>query len=210
MRRTRLDRGDSRKELNMKSNRMNTRTLTGMALFTAIVVVLQFLGAFVRFGPFSISLVLIPIVVGAALYGPFAGAWFGFVFGMVVLLSGDAAAFLAVNPLGTVLTVLVKGTCAGLCAGLVYRALEKKNQFAAVVCAAITAPVVNTGLFLVGCVLFFLDAVTEWGKAAGFENVGTYMITGFVGLNFLFELLVNVILAPVIVRLVNLGRKTQK
>lgn len=191
-------------------NHNKTRIIAGAAILTAIVIVLQLIGGAIHFGVFSISLVLVPIVIGAALYGAWIGAWLGLVFGVMVLLTGDAAPFLAINPLGTVLTVLVKGTCAGLCAGLVYRALEKKNQFAAVVCAAITAPVVNTGLFLVGCVLFFLDAVTEWGKAAGFENVGTYMITGFVGLNFLFELLVNVILAPVIVRLVNLGRKTQK
>ena len=191
-------------------NHNKTRTIAGAAILTAIVIVLQLIGGAIHFGVFSISLVLVPIVIGAALYGAWIGAWLGLVFGIMVLLTGDAAPFLAINPLGTVLTVLVKGTCAGLCAGLVYRALEKKNQFAAVVCAAVTAPVVNTGLFLVGCVLFFLDAVTEWGKAAGFENVGTYMITGFVGLNFLFELLVNVILAPVIVRLVNLGRKTQK
>lgn len=191
-------------------NHNKTRTIAGAAILTAIVIVLQLIGGAIHFGVFSISLVLVPIVIGAALYGVWIGAWLGLVFGVMVLLTGDAAPFLAINPLGTVLTVLVKGTCAGLCSGLVYRALEKKNQFAAVVCAAITAPVVNTGLFLVGCVLFFLDAVKEWGQAAGFENVGTYMITGFVGLNFLFELLVNVILAPVIVRLVNLGRKTQK
>ena len=207
VRRTRPDRGDSRKELNMESKRISTRTLTGLALFTAIVVVLQFLGAFIRFGPFSISLVLIPIVVGAALYGPLAGAWLGFVFGMVVLLSGDAAAFLAVNPLGTVLTVLVKGALAGLCAGLVYRALEKLNGWLAVILAAVAAPVVNTGIFLVGCVLFFMPTITEWATAMGFPSVGNYMIFGLVGANFLFELLVNIVLSPVIVRLIKIGRK---
>ena len=225
LRRTRLDRGDSRKELNMESKRIATRTLTGMALFTAIVVVLQFLGAFVRFGPFSISLVLIPIVVGAALYGPAAGAWLGFVFGLVVLLSGDAAAFLAVNPLGTILTVLVKGAGAGFLAGLVYRALEKgdsftvktdegvvegpkkRSSFLAPVAAAITCPVVNTGIFLVGCLLFFMPTVTEWATAMGFPSVGNYMIFGLVGGNFLFELLFNIVLSPVIVRLVKIGRK---
>ncbi len=191
----------------MESKRISTRTLTGLALFTAIVVVLQFLGAFIRFGPFSISLVLIPIVVGAALYGPLAGAWLGFVFGMVVLLSGDAAAFLAVNPLGTVLTVLVKGALAGLCAGLVYRALEKLNGWLAVILAAVAAPVVNTGIFLVGCVLFFMPTITEWATAMGFPSVGNYMIFGLVGANFLFELLVNIVLSPVIVRLIKIGRK---
>ncbi len=191
----------------MESKRISTRTLTGLALFTAIVVVLQFLGAFVRFGPFSISLVLIPIVVGAALYGHFAGAWLGFVFGMVVLLSGDAAAFLAVNPLGTVLTVLLKGALAGLCAGLVYRALEKLNGWLAVILAAVAAPVVNTGIFLVGCVLFFMPTITEWATAMGFPSVGNYMIFGLVGANFLFELLVNIVLSPVVVRLIKIGRK---
>ena len=193
----------------MESKRISTRKLTGLALFTAIVVVLQFLGAFIRFGTFSISLVLIPIVVGAALYGPLSGAWLGFVFGMVVLLSGDAAAFLTVNPIGTVLTVLVKGALAGLCAGLVYRALEKLNEWVAVILAAVTAPVVNTGVFLLGCLVFFLPTVTEWATGLGFSNVGKYMIFGLVGANFLFELLVNIVLSPVIVRLVKIGRNTR-
>ncbi len=190
----------------MKRNRMDTRTLTGVALFTAIVVVLQLLGTFVRFGPFSISLVLIPIVVGAALYGVWAGAWLGFVFGLVVLLSGDAAPFLAVNPLGTILTVLVKGTAAGLLSGLIYRLLARWNEWIGTICAAVVCPVVNTGIFLLGCLLFFLPTVTEWGTAMGFENVGRYMIFGLVGGNFLFELLFNVVLSPVIVRLIKIGR----
>ena len=194
----------------MESKRFNTRKLTGLALLTAVVVILQFLGAFIRFGPFSISLVLIPIVVGAALYGVLAGAWLGFVFGLVVLLSGDAAAFLVISPLGTILVVLLKGALAGLCAGAVYKALCGRNETLAVIVAAIVAPVVNTGIFLLGCLTFFLPTVREWGQAMGFENVGTYMILGLVGGNFLFELLFNVVLSPVIVRLVRLGKKENK
>ena len=125
----------------------------------------------------------------------------------MVLLSGDAAAFLAVNPLGTVLTVLVKGAGAGFCAGLVYRALEKKNAWTAAILAAVTAPVVNTGIFLVGCVLFFMPTVTEWATAMGFPSVGNYMIFGLVGANFLVELAVNIVLSPVIVRLIKIGRQ---
>ena len=194
----------------MESKRFYTRKLTGLALLTAIVVILQFLGAFIRFGPFSISLVLIPIVVGAALYGVLAGAWLGFVFGLVVLLSGDAAAFLVISPIGTILVVLLKGALAGLCAGAVYKALSERNETVAVIVAAIVAPVVNTGIFLLGCLVFFLPTVTEWGQAMGFESVGKYMILGLVGGNFLFELLFNVILSPVIVRLVRLGKKENK
>ena len=199
----------------MEKKSISTRTLTGMALLTAVVVILQFLGAFVRFGPFSISLVLIPIVVGAALYGPLAGAWFGFVFGMVVLLSGDAAAFLVVSPLGTILTVLLKGSLAGLCAGLVYKALSRSETKVhgvdlAVVAAAVVCPVVNTGVFLLGCLAFFMPTISEWAAGMGFESVGKYMIFGLVGGNFLFELLFNIILSPIIVRLIPIGRNRER
>ena len=71
------------------SKNNNTQKIVGLGLFTAIVIVLQLMGSFIRFGTFSISLVLVPVVIGAALYGAGAGAWLGFVFGVVVLLSGD-------------------------------------------------------------------------------------------------------------------------
>ncbi len=184
-----------------------TKKIVLLGVLTAIVIVLQFLGSFIRFGPFSISLVLIPIVVGAALLGIGAGAWLGFVFGMIVLISGDATAFLTVNAVGTVITVLAKGTVCGACAGLIYKAIEKKNRYVGTVCAAVVAPVVNTGIFLLGCLAFFLPTVREWGLANGFDSVGKYMIIGFVGFNFLFELLVNVVLSPVIVRIIDIAKK---
>ena len=78
---------------------------------------LQFVGSAIRFGPFSISLVLIPIVLGAALYGWGMGCWLGLVFGAVVLLSGDAGLFLAADPGGAIVTVLSKGIACGAAAG---------------------------------------------------------------------------------------------
>ena len=80
---------------------------------------------------------------------------------------------------------------------------------AVVIAAAVVCPVVNTGLFLIGCELFFMDTIRGWGAALGFESVGAYMIGGLVGLNFVFELVVNVVLGPVIVRLINAGKKGQ-
>ena len=152
------------------NKRMSTETLVLAALMTALVVILQFMGAIVRLGPFQCSLVLMPIVIGAAMCGPKISAWLGFVFGMVVLLNGDAAAFLTVNAIGTVITVLTKGTLCGLCAGLVYNLLKEKNKYLAVLAAAIVCPIVNTGVFLIGCFLFFFKTVESWGLAMGFEN----------------------------------------
>ncbi len=194
----------------MKSNSSKTRMIVGLGLLTAIVVVLQLLGAFIRFGTFSISLVLMPIVVGAALFGVGAGAWLGLVFGVVVLLSGDAALFLGINPFGTIVTVILKGVLAGVCAGLVYKLLAKRvPTIVAVIAAAAVCPIVNTGVFLLGCRLFFFDTIKEWAAGAGFgSNVGTYMIVGLVGFNFVFELAVNLILCPAIVSLIRYGEKS--
>ena len=181
--------------------------MVGMGLFTAIVVVLQLLGGGIRFGVFSISLVLVPIVVGSAVYGWKTGAWLGFAFGVTVLISGDAAAFLVVDPLATVLVVLVKGAACGLFAGLVYKLLHRWNKVVAVFAAAVVAPVVNTGIFLIGCRLFFWETIAAWGAAMGFANAADYAFFGLAGINFLIEIAVNLLLAPMIVRLIKIGNK---
>ena len=86
---------------------------------------------------------------------------------------------------------IVKGVLAGYCAGLVYRLLEHKNQYLAIICAAIVCPCVNTGLFLVGCRLFFWPNITQWGQAAGFENAAAYAFLGLAGVNFLVDWVVT-------------------
>lgn len=193
-----------------KGKKFSTSTIVGIGLLTAIVVVLQFVSMALRFGTFSITLTLVPIVVGAALYGWKTGAWLGLVFGVAVLLTGDAAAFLTINIPGTIATVLVKGAAAGLLAGLVYRLIAKKNQVAAVFVSSITAPIVNTGIFLLGCRLFFYDTVAAWGAGLGFENTFVYMIVGLVGINFLIELGVNLVLNPAIVMIIKVAKKELK
>lgn len=191
------------------TKKMSVQTIAGLAMLTAIVVVLQLIGASIRLGTFSVSFVLLPIVIGSALYGPWAGAWLGGVFGLVVLLSGDANAFLAMNPVATVLVVMLKGILAGLLGGLVYRALEKKSQLLAAYGSAVTVPVVNTGIFILGCLAFFIKPISEnadaWGYAG--SNGLVYILTVLVGLNFFFELGANIILAPVVVRLIQVITK---
>lgn len=186
----------------------NVKRLTGMALFTALIIGLQLLGSFIKFGAFSISLVLIPIVVGTALYGWIAGAWLGFVFGMVVLMSGDATLFLEFRPLATIFIVILKGILAGAVAGIGYKMFEAINTYFAVAIAATLCPLINTSVFLIGCYLFFMEIVSDIAATFGFEGSGySYLILGLAGGNFLFELVLNITLCPVIVRIVLLGRK---
>lgn len=187
--------------------RVSTYNLVLLSLLTAIVVVLQLMGSFIKFGPFSVSLVCLPISIGAAVLGTYAGGFLGLVFGIVVLLSGDAAPFLAVSVASTIGLVLVKGILSGLISGLVYKASAKLNKTLSAILSAITCPIINTGVFVIGVFLLFLPTVTEWGVATGAANVASYIFIGMIGVNFLFELGLNIILSPVIVRVIQYGQK---
>lgn len=188
------------------TKKLDIYKLVGTGILTAIVVVLQSMAIGIRFGQFSITLVLVPIVVGAALYGVLTGAWLGLVFGAVVLYT-DSAAFMTISVPGTVITVLAKGMLAGLAAAMVYKLLENKNRLVAVIAAAVICAVTNTGVFLLGCTVFFLDTMKEWAAGAGYENAAVYMILGLVGLNFLVELGVNVLLSTAIERIIRTAKK---
>nr|WP_300166943.1 ECF transporter S component [uncultured Flavonifractor sp.] len=187
-----------------------TRRLTGLALMTAIIVVLQVVASFVKFGPFPITLALAPIIIGAALYGPKAGAYLGGVFGIVVLLacilgwdSGGSILWNA-NPFLTAVICLGKGILSGLCAGLVYRAVAGSGRshgrmLGGSILAGIVSPVVNTGLFCLCLTLLFHDILLSW---AGGTEVVYYILFVLTGINFLVELAVNLVLSTVIVRVV--------
>lgn len=187
-------------------SREKIQRLTLLALLSALVAVLAYFGGFIKIGIASISLTLIPVVIGAALCGPAAGAWLGLVSGIAFLPSTDGLYWMGLNAPGTIITVLVKGTLAGLCAGLVYLLLEKRNRYVAVVAGAIVCPIVNTAVFLIGCMLFFLDTVSA---DAAKHNVSVFacLIIVYVGFNFIFELLTNIILSPAILRILNIRKK---
>lgn len=187
-----------------KKHSLDIRKMTYLALFTALVFLLQFISLFMRGPMFSLTFVLVPIVIAVALCGFSAGPWLGLVFGIAVLATGDANAFLAINPFGTVVTVLLKGVLAGTAAAAVYCLLNKGNRYVAVAVAAVTAPIVNTGIFFLGCLTFFMDFVNSLTPEGG-SAVGT-IITGFIGINFIIEVCVNLILVPTIYRIIEIGK----
>ena len=177
------------------------KRMVGIALLMAMVIVLQFVSSSIPpiAGLVSISLVLIPIVMGAAVYGVGAGALLGATFGVVVAINcatgadpGGAMVFQA-NPALCVLVVLAKGTLAGVAAGCVYKWLKGKNGYLAMFCAAVVCPVVNTGVFL-GCMaLFFGDVLAAWANGS---NVVGYVLTFLILCNFVPELMINIVFSP--------------
>ena len=175
----------------MSNAKTNTYKLTGLGILTAIIVVLQVFTTFVHFGPFSITLALIPIVVGAAMYGKGAGAYLGAVFSVVVVImcitGGDVGGAMvwAANPIMCIIMCMLKGTVAGFLAGLMYELLQEKNKLLGVILAALISPIANTGIFIIGMLLFFKDTLAAW---AGGSDLLTYIIMGLTGINFLIEL----------------------
>ena len=197
--------------INMGNTRMKTRKLTGLALLTAVVVVLQIICTFIHFGPFSITLALAPMIVGAAIYGLGSGALLGGVFGLVVLITGlmgldggTVNLLMGMNPIATIAICILKGAAAGAVAGYVYKLLENKNQLVAVICAGIVCPIVNTGLFILGMLLFFNDTLVSW---AGGSPLLSYIILVLCGLNFLVELGTNLVLSTAITRIIRIAKK---
>lgn len=197
----------------MSNAKTNTFKLTGLGILTAIIIVLQVFTTFVRFGPFSITLALIPIVVGAAMYGKGAGAYLGAVFSVVVVImcitGGDVGGAMvwAANPFMCVIMCMLKGTVAGFLAGWMYELIAPKNQLIGVIVAALVSPIANTGIFIIGMLLFFKDTLAAW---AGGSDLLTYIIMGLTGVNFLVELGVNLVLSPIVVKIIEAVKKAGK
>jgi uncharacterized membrane protein len=191
----------------MKNEQNKTKRLAGLAVFGAVIIFLQLFATFVKFGPIEITLALIPIVVGAAAYGTLTGTFLGLIFGGVTLVAcifgwapGGNILWTA-NPLVTALLCFVKAGAAGFVSGFLYNLFSKKNSGFAAVAAAVACPIVNTGIFCLGMALFYGDTLNAW---AGDTPVLTYMLFGLVGVNFVIEFSVNVILSPVAARILRI------
>ena len=190
------------------------KRMVGIALLMAMVIVLQFVGSMIPpiGGTVSISLVLIPIVLGAAVYGPSAGAILGATFAAVTIINcitgadpGGAMVFQA-NPLLCFLVVSAKSVMCGLGAAWVYNLMKKRNPYLAMVCAAIICPLLNTGIFVTCMLLFFKPVLSTW---SGGTDVVTYVLTALVLCNFVPEMILNVVFTPAghqITRIVNKTR----
>ena len=197
-----------------KQSESKTQKLAVLSIFTAVIIVLQVLCTFIRFGPFSITLALAPIIIGAALYGPGAGAYLGGVFGLVVLITGlfgwdggTVMYLLGQNAIACVLICIGKGAAAGWAAGLVYKLFEKKNERLAVIIAGIVCPVVNTGLFVLGMMAFYMSTLQAW---AGGANMVYFVFIGLAGINFLVELGVNLLLSSGITSIIRYGKRRER
>ena len=198
------------------------KMMVQLTMLIALVVVLQVVSAMIPpiGGTVSITLTLIPVVVGAILFGKKGGFILGFTFGLIVMInciSGmDPGGHMLwnINPFFTMLICLVKGIAAGLVPALLYEAIRGKKaeigngrKYVSSLLAAVSAPLVNTGLFVCGMLLFFTDTLQAW---AGGTPIASYILFGLAGVNFIVEFAINIVLTPAIIRIVDVVRNKIK
>ncbi len=196
----------------MIKTKEKTIRLVSLGILSAIIIVLQVVTTYFPTKPFPITLALIPIIIGSALFDEKAGAFLGGVFSVVVIamcvIGADVGGAMVwnANPLLCALVCMTKGICAGYVSGLMYRLIAKKNSVIATVVAGLSAPVVNTGIFIIGLVLFFKPILAQW---SGGSDVLYYVLFGLLGVNFLVELGVNMLLSPVIIKILSAISKSR-
>ena len=198
----------------MSKNQAKTLRMVELALLAAIIILLQQIVIPLP-GGLTLSLVLIPIVVGAVLFGPASGALLGGVFGVVVTLlvitgrAGDLSTMMwLANPVVTVFVCMLKGVAAGWIAGLVAAAF-KKRQMIGIALAAAVAPIVNTGLFLTGMLTVFRGVMMDFADKLGMGGTSAiyFAVVVLVGINFIVEFAANLILTPAVAAIVKIVRK---
>ena len=193
----------------IEESRAKILKLVMMALLTALVIVCQTMASGIKIGPTAITLSCVPIVIGSIIYGPLEGGFLGFVFSAVVFIAGvsgqDAFTFTLFNasPVVTTLLIFFKGTLAGVVSGLVYRLLEKanrgKNTTVKCLIAALCSHITNTGIFAIIMLTLLRPSLEQF---AGGTDILYFLFITCIGLNFLVETGVSVILSTAVSRLV--------
>ena len=176
----------------------NTRNIVITGLLLALEIIFQILGNYFKIGLVNINLTLVTVVLAGVLCSPMSAAIVGFFNGLMALLAPDTLAiFMPINPYATVVICFAKCTVAGIVASYIYKLISRKNKFVALVTASALVPIINTGLFSLGALVFFRPFL-ESGVGEVFPNIGAFLIFGVIGVNFLVELASTVILAPTI------------
>ena len=196
--------------MNHFSTHARTLRLVQVALLTALMLLLQLAFGSLRIGPVTLSFSLVPLVIAAVFIGPGAGALLGLVSGVVTFVQVLTAAdpfytlLIATSPLLTALICISKTTLAGLLAGLCYRAICKVSKYRAlnVILPAVVCPVVNTGIFCIGMYFGFGSALqsSEVFGAAASAGLVSFILIGLAGVNFLYEVLSNVVVCPIVAK----------
>ena len=178
-----------------KKRHFNTRMIATTGMLLALEIVLQIIGNYVVIpgGFANLNFSLIFIALGAILYGPIVGGLLGLVSGILTLFSPSTmSVFFSISPAGTILACLLKTTVAGVVAGIISKLLKKNHDLLSSILASIVVPVLNTGIFALFTIIFFKPLLAGINP----DSMAAALFLGLIGFNFIFEVIVTVIVAP--------------
>ncbi len=185
-----------------KQGFFSAKNVTALGILLALVIVLQIFASGIPSFGVSLNFSLIPIVIGAMLLGWKAGAFLGFANGVVVLIQviiGILPLYTIMwtySPIITTLICLVKTTLAGGVAGFLFEILREKKSYLAVFIVSGIVPIVNTGLFILGCMAMWNTIEIAAITLAAEGNVLKFIFISLVGGNFIAEFILNLLVAP--------------
>lgn len=196
----------------MGKERVNPKVLylSELAILIAIIILMAFTPAgYLRIGAMTITFLTIPVVVGAIVLGPAAGAILGLVFGLTSFyqcfgMDALGTALMAISVPRTFLFTVPPRLLMGLLTGLIFKAFRKRSAVAYTV-TSFCGPILNTLLFMTTLILCFwhTDVIQSWAATIpGGSNVFVF-VAGAIGINFIVEAIVCTIAGAAISKAVD-------
>ena len=188
-----------KEEETMTQKKFSTKYLVEMALLVAIILIMAFTPiGYIRTAGLEITLIVVPVAVGAVTLGPAAGAILGGVFGITSFIqcfgmSAFGTLLLGVNPVFTFLVCVPTRILDGWLTGLIYAGLKKTKipSAGSVTLASLCCPLLNTTFFMGMLVIGFYNTeyIQSFVSALGAKNALLFILA-FVGVNGLVEAIV--------------------
>lgn len=182
-----------------------TRNLVMLAMFSAILLLMGFTPiGFIKTGTIEITLMVIPVAIGAIMTGPLGGAILGGVFGLISFaqcfgISIFGAMLLNINPVLTFILCFFPRLLTGYLVGLIYKVLSKKmtkNPVIPVTISSVSCALLNTITFILLFIPLFAKNETILNAFGASNAMG--IITALLSLNALIEAVVTAIIGSAI------------
>lgn len=187
--------------MNKSAKSFNTRQLTILGLMIAIMIIFAFtpIGS-IPIGPLVISMQVIPVAICAVVLGPKGGAIAGAVFGILSFLqalgigipSAMGAVLVGINPFLAFIQRFVPRLLDGLLIGFIFRAVRKKNTYAACALTGFFSAFLNTVFFMAALILLFGNTEYIQGLVGG-QNILLF-VCAFVGINAVVEMIASTVI----------------
>jgi len=193
----------------MNKKKVDTVWIVKMGILLAIMLIFAFTSiGYIKIGVVEITLMVLPVAVGAVVLGPGAGAILGTFFGITSLLqcfgmSAFGTVMFSLNPIGFSITCLIPRLLCGLIPALIFRGFKNRGKTGVggiLLCCTLTA-ILNT-VFFMSCILIFfwhndsfIGVMSDWGIAV--DSIWLFLVA-FVGINGIIEAIVNAVVATAV------------